>query len=90
MNDYAARGKSCPHARGGGPFHFHLQKFPIWLSPRTWGWTCDVCLRNAPLPVVPTHVGVDLLYVKQALDQLSVVPTHVGVDLCGVALCILW
>ncbi len=55
----AARPRSCPHARGGGPWAVHEALYGPMLSPRTWGWTAVQLASADGAAVVPTHVGVD-------------------------------
>ncbi len=53
-----------PHARGGGPYYPQQMHMDGKLSPRTWGWTETRDGKSRGVDVIPTHVGVDLLWNK--------------------------
>ena len=48
-----------PHARGGGPDNRGKAVKVVESSPRTWGWTDEMCGWDPDSNIVPTHVGVD-------------------------------
>ena len=68
----------CPHARGGVPWDTAPVTFQVSLSPRTWGCTGHVPLRNRPAALSPRTWGCTG-WGRAPAERKRVVPTHVGV-----------
>ncbi len=55
---------SSPHPRGDGPRLTANGKTLQWFSPPAWGWSAITRRAAAAQPVLPTRVGMVLLFAK--------------------------